>query len=556
MIDGEGEQKGLSLNQRIMLIVAVALLPLAIISFTQSYRARDHLNELSGERLRASANATAANQRQAFSIANRMLARAVIDRDIDAASPACSANIKRILFAQDVVINLTKSDASGKVLCSGIPFETDISFAGQQWWEVGKTTKNVTISAPIVGEISKRQIFVMMLPQYDASGQYLGAITAAIDASWLQNAMTNLRLSSSSLVSLVDGSGRILMTSQPVKLNRFQIAKNEQHLSTATTADGAVWLYQSSPIFGDGLYVVFAEPRAEVLSIANQFLVQNIILPIGTIIFACFAVWWGLRRHVIFWLEQLILKAKNISTGTHQHNPLAFAKASPEIRGFAKTLDSVASDIEHQKAKLEEAAARSESLAREINHRVKNNLQIILSLLHLQAAKTTNFDARQILQQTLARMGAVSAAQRLTYEDNETADSGTVNMSHLIDALTRQLRGGFDGQAQDIKVACDITAYPASRAIPVVLIIVEAVLNAKSHAFDTTMGQIEITFCKQDDGAILKISDNGNGFDVSQKSGQLGFDLIEALVIQLNAKLSINSAVDQGTRITVFVPDE
>ena len=305
----------LSLNQRIMLIVLVALLPLSVISLMQGARARDHLNQLASERLAASANATAAHQREGFNIARRILTRSASEPDIIGATAQCPDNIRAQLVAQQTVLNLARSDAQGRVMCSGLPFAAGLSFAGETWWQKGKLARRLTVSAPTIGSISQRRVIIAMLPIYTAQGDYSGAITAAIDASWLEKALTSLRLSPSAQVGIANAKGELLMASKGFDLDQIQIASSGGKFRTGQSSDGGTWLYHVAPIFGQDLFVVFAEPEKRLLSIADAYWVQNLLLPIGTMFFASFAVWWGIQMFVVRWLDRLSIKAKHIEIG-------------------------------------------------------------------------------------------------------------------------------------------------------------------------------------------------------------------------------------------------
>ena len=549
----QGALKSLTLKQRVMLVVLVALLPISVFSLAQGYRAREHLNALAGERLAASANATAASQREAINIARRILARAVQDEAIVQASPDCQQRIVNQLVGQNFVINLARSDAEGLVQCSGLPFAEGLSFRNQDWWQKGREARRLTLSAPTIGQISQRRVIVAMLPLHNSIGQYVGAVTAGLDASWLEGALTNLKLSPSAVIGVADASGNILMHSTDVDLGRVEVDSKGKRFLLTETGDGQIWVYQVAPIFGRDLFVVFAEPQKRLLSIAEEFWVQNLVLPILTMFFASFAVWWGIQLFVLQWLDKLSLKAQRIARGQYSYDPALFADAAPEIQEFARTLHQMADDIEQQKSELNQSLDHARILAREINHRVKNNLQIILSLLHMQVAQARNPEVKHILNQTLARMGAVSATQRLTYESNEIVDGGNVDMNALLTALAQQLRATFASTPHIINVDCDVHFLPADQAVPAALVIVEAVFNAMLHAFGDKAGTVDIALKKMPEGALLTIRDNGRGFEHGTIRKNLGLDLIDALVVQLNGELELDTKPGAGTTLRITV---
>ena len=555
MMDPKKLNQAFSLNRRIILVVVIALLPLSLFSLDSANRMREHVDALAGARLVANANATAASQREAINLARQLLMSATMDEDIMSGTPRCSREIRAQLLGQQAVMNIARSDAQGRVLCSGLAYEGEVSLAGQPWWESGKTQNRMTLSPPTMGQISQRQTIVAMLPLFGDDGRFVGALTAAISTAWMEAAMKNLRLSSTAMVVLADGNGKVVMQSAGPVLGRLDINMGGSAYRLHTSGPTGDWLYSSAPIFGRDLYVVFAEPQQKLLSVVNRFWVQNLILPIATMIFASLAVWWGIQFHVVRWFGQLSKKASAIAQGKYQPSQFNFGTSAPEIQSFAKTLHQMATDIAAQKTELSTALAHSRALAREINHRVKNNLQILLSLLHMQATRLPGGEARDILEKTLARMSAVSITQRLTYEQSETVDHGTVNMCQLLEALIQQWQVTFANRPQTIKLDCEIEAFPADKAIPIALIVVETVFNAMNHGFgDRATGTVSLSLRRGNAMVILSIEDDGLGFDLQQTPGQLGFSLIEALTLQLGASLSIRSHDGAGTTVTIEMP--
>lgn len=262
--------------------------------------------------------------------------------------------------------------------------------------------------------------------------------------------MRNLRLSSSATIALADGQGRVVMQTDGPDFGRVDLATDTAAFHLHRQDDGSEWVYAAAPIFGDELYVVFPEPQQKLLSVANRFWVQNLIRPIATMIFASLAVWWGVQSNAIRWFGQLRNKATAIADSAYDPGKFNFAHAAPEIQDFARTLHKMADDIAAQRAGLNDALAHSHELAREINHRVKNNLQIILSLRHMRASQLAPSDAREILNKTLARLTDVSIAQRLTYEQGEMIDHGLVDLGALLEALVRQWQINFADKPQTI----------------------------------------------------------------------------------------------------------
>lgn len=546
--------RNLSLNDRLLLIVALALLPVSVLIVLQGSYARQHLDELAAERLIANANATALAERQVFDRVERQLRWFSREPAVLNVTAACGDEFRKTMAFQSAVVNFVRSDAEGNIVCSGLPYETGTNFRGDDWWQQGKAARKMTVSAPTFGAVSKRRVMIGMWPLYNQDGSYRGAITAGLQLSWLENSIADLNLSPTSIVSIVDADGKVLMKTGSQPLQRVDVRAANRRVTDVALSDGSFWLVSTAPIFQDKLFVVFAEPKTQLLASARSFWIQTLFVPIAILLFTSIAVWWGVQNMVIKWLQRLREKTLKIASGTYVYDAKMFDGASPEIVQFADTLKQMADDIDAQKSQLSEALERAQGLTREINHRVKNNLQIILSLLHMQRAEVDEPVMRQILSQTISRMGAVAATQRLTYETSEVADAGHVDMGALVGALAQQLRGAFPDNDYQIQATSGVGVLPIAQALPIALIVVEAVTNAIVHGLGSKVGHVEIGLTTEGERAVLTIRDNGRGYDAKEDRQKLGLALIDALTSQLNGENKLKGSANSGTLLRVSFP--
>lgn len=546
--------RNLSLNDRLLLIVSLALLPVSALIVIQGTAASKHLNQLSAERFIANTNATALAERQVFERIERQLSFFSRQPDILAGADSCGETFRKTMAFQQAVVNFIRSDADANIICSGLSYDGAINFRGEKWWQDGQSVPTMTVSAPTIGAVSKRRVMIVMLPLHDADGRFTGAITAGVQMSWLESSIGDLKLSPTSQVGIVDAGGNVLMQSGKHPMLNVRANLGEGKVVETRLPGGSTWLVSTAPIFQDKLFVAFAEPKKQMLSISNDIWVQTLLLPIAILLFTSVAVWWGVQTMVIKWLQRLRAKTLKIADGTYVYDPKLFEGASPEIVDFADALRRMAADIDGQKAQLNDALQRSQALTREINHRVKNNLQIILSLLHMQRSEVDEPAMRQILSQTISRMGAVAATQRLTYETSEVADAGSVEMGALLGALAQQLRGAFPDSNYKVEATSGIGVLPIAQGLPIALIVVEAVTNAITHGFGSNAGNVDISLIAEEGRAVLTIRDDGSGYDSKRDASKLGLALIDALTAQLAGENKLKGSVKAGTVLRVSFP--
>ena len=200
----------------------------------------------------------------------------------------------------------------------------------------------------------------------------------------------------------------------------------------------------------------------------------------------------------------------------------------------------------------DELLAEKELLFKEVNHRVKNNLQSVMLLLENQAATLDGeaFDAINISRHRIYAMSLVH--DKLI----ESAKLKSVNMGDYLPQLIEHIRDSFQGQtAVNISICAEELIIDVTLALPLALIINEAVTNAYKYAFPNRRdGEVRILFERVNEQLRLKISDNGIGIGnkaITKTGSGMGLKLIGGLCQDIDAELKIIN--DAGTSIVILV---
>ena len=218
--------------------------------------------------------------------------------------------------------------------------------------------------------------------------------------------------------------------------------------------------------------------------------------------------------------------------------------------------------ITQKNSQLQHLVTEKEWLLKELQHRVKNNLQVMMSLQQLQARNLTTEEAQKAVTDSGNRLYAMALIHQKLYQ----ADGpGKINMRQYIGELTRNLAEAF-APSKAVKIEADLAAdveLEVTQAIPVGLILNEAITNTFKYAFinrapGSPAPHLQINLSRTRNGEEIKllIADNGRGYDATREktSGKsLGFSLMEALTVELDGKLSV--AADNGvTLVLLFTP--
>ncbi len=219
-------------------------------------------------------------------------------------------------------------------------------------------------------------------------------------------------------------------------------------------------------------------------------------------------------------------------------------------------LERIEVAVRERTRQLEAALDAQETLLHEVDHRVKNNLQMVSSLIVLQRRTITDPKVRESLGTMLERIEALSTVHRRLYQSK---DVSSFDVGDFIKDLVTDLH---TASARRIELSFDLepVSIPAEKATPVALIVNELVTNALKHAFGPLDGQrdggrLQIALARQGDGFVLSVEDNGTG--EADKIGNDGFGtrLVNSLVRQLGATIAWTPA-NPGTRVTVTVTPE
>ncbi|HEY4108518.1 sensor histidine kinase [Puia sp.] len=223
------------------------------------------------------------------------------------------------------------------------------------------------------------------------------------------------------------------------------------------------------------------------------------------------------------------------------------------VAALLATVAGIAYGRQRIKIRNRQLLAEKEWLVKELHHRVKNNLQIVMSLLNTQSHYLDNEKAQAAIGQSRNRMYALSLIhQRLYQSDNLER----IEMKRYVPDLVQHLRDSFPVQRR-VAFHLDIDPHPldVAVAIPIGLILNEAITNALQYAFpDKHAGSIRIGLW-QPHGILLEIADDGIGlgpdFDIRRRH-TMGLQLIETLVQQLEGTVLVTG--EKGVRISIRIP--
>jgi two-component sensor histidine kinase len=215
-----------------------------------------------------------------------------------------------------------------------------------------------------------------------------------------------------------------------------------------------------------------------------------------------------------------------------------------------KARDDAEAEVHASRDRYAALAAEREVLLREVNHRVGNSLQIIASLLHLQANSSGQDDVKAALTNAMGRVAAVAQVHRRLYTSH---DLKSVLLNQYLEALLEDLRRSAEGNKMSrLTLKAEPIEIDPDRAVAIGIIVNELVMNAVKYAYPDGAGPIHVVLTGSGDDVELSIADDGVGLNAKAdpRSTGMGQRIVTAMAQKLDAEVERDPG-HNGTRMVL-----
>ena len=242
------------------------------------------------------------------------------------------------------------------------------------------------------------------------------------------------------------------------------------------------------------------------------------------------------------------------------HNVLEkkVAERTAELAFTNTQLQQEITERKRVEAQIKASLQEKEVLLKEIHHRVKNNMQVISSLLDLQTRYIEDAPTKEMMQESRSRIRSMALVHEQLYQSENLA---RIDFSDYVRSLMSYLLQVYRQMVRDVTLDVNVAGVALSieTAVPLGLIIHELVSNALKHAFPNgRSGQIRVHLLSGENDQIgLTVQDNGIGFPkemVFRRSPSFGMAIITTLVDQLRGEIEVHSQAQSGTRFELTCP--
>ncbi len=470
----------------------------------------------------------------------------------------CAHRLAEIIARIGGYENLIRFDSQGRVACAAASVPADASRVSSDWFvRLAHGAPSVAVRAPPSLDASQSTLLAAERVA-GSNGDFDGAMAAVIDLTSLQPDLSDPSLPRGTAVALVDDRGRFISRTDvqvfPATAAQGLLRDRRQGAVVDDGLDirGERRAFSVAPLIGD-LFVVLSAPSQGWFSWARLNLLSGVLLPLLAFLTALIAVLVVAERVVVRWLHYLQRIADIYAKGRFTVRPLQAGRAPPEIRELAQALDVMADAITTRDAQVEASLAEKDALMREIHHRVRNNLQVIASLLSMQQRALADPVARDAIFDTRQRINALALIYRARYQG---ADIKRVDIRQFLADLIAQLvvEHQEHGEVIATELEADELIIDPDKLTPLALFAVEAITNAQKHALAMRGGILRVRFKVTGDDAELAIVDEGSGATPELATARVGRQLMGAFARQLRGRMEVVANNSGGVTARLVFP--
>ncbi len=544
------------LGYRVAFLLAVVLLPLTLISVFKSVAVMEESlarseAALMGETMRAASGELRLIQqaRGAATVLSEAIWPLVNDTE------ECSTLLHRLIVEEVQYSLIAYVPENGISTCNSAGRTFD--FAEDPLFNRNSQEPRTSFAVKAVGLVSGASVLVISHPVFDEAGTYRGLVSLSLPHTGLRFAEDSGTDDHQPLTMITyDPSGTILTASRQLDDIGLAIPRdralaalvgNKAVSFSALSAAGVPRVFSVVPLVPDELYALGSWPPEGTSATSGVLGAAPVLFPALMWIASLVVAWLAVERLVIRHIRKLSQSLASFAGGKRMVGDINVKSAPAEIRDMAEAYERMTETILHDEAELEDIVHQKEVLLREVHHRVKNNLQLIASIMNMQMRRTQSPEAKSIMKGLQDRVMSLATIHRELYQ---TAGLSDIHSDELLATIVRQITNMADRPDRKFSVRTDFAdiRMTPDQAVPLALLVAEAVTNALKYANGSTgvPADLWITLSRPaDTRAELRVgnsvgprqaAETGPNADVvTENRGRtgLGTQLVQAFAMQL-----------------------
>lgn len=541
-----------SLVVRIAFLLSLALLPIGLVAMGQSWRALNTTNSYLEASIHARTSTLVEPERRQL-LTKLGVSRTLSDTlgAVDLSNDQCIAIMQRIRESNPRVGFAGFLDEAFVSTCNNTGQR--IEFSPDPQSEGLFEDPEPYIAFKPRGQVSQRPVIVIAHPAFRPDGTLVGLTTLSFETKPLVRDDSDLGSNPDIALVTFNKFGQILSSATPdgpieeylpegLSLEGF--AKQGDTSFTATSRMGDTRLISVVPLLEDEVYALGSWGRTALQrTTAPWFTATTLLFPFLMWMVGIAVAVISLNRLVLHHIRDLGRRMRRFATYRNVETSNKIADAPSEIQMINGTFESMADQLLREEADLENAVFEREVLLKEVHHRVKNNLQLISSIINMQVRQVANPEAVSALRQFQDRVTSLATVHRALYQEPSLTH---IRCDVLLRDLVEQVEavGGAKDQAPTVTFDLDPVTLLPDQTSPIAMVTTEALSNAFKYGGPGRDGvfwlKVELKEETHGDDTNVRLTiENSVDPTVKRTNGTgLGKRLILAFAAQLDAKLS------------------
>lgn len=454
----------------------------------------------------------------------------------------CHAWLSGVVARYQNLATIAVTDNHGAIRCSIPAPPSDFRPARSQLRQRAEARDSFTIGYVEYSLLAHRAVVVALEPVRDERGVRTGFISASLGVNFLRELLDRGRSLDGARAAIVDSDGRIVAESSVDRSRPGPGLPTVSQIKQLLGPDPAFIEVRDGnavivPLHAPDLYAVMSWAPEQPTWRRWIDIGASIAAPLLIWLLAIGAGWFAIEIFVARPLSSLEAAARGYARGEDIGDPPALASAPDEVRSLRRTLAAMAKTLRGRELRLVEALREERALLREIHHRVKNNLQMVASLLNIQARGARDESEAWGLARAHDRVQLMALAHQRIYSSGEVR---LLRLDDLTAEIARQLIQSRGHLAKDVHLNLDLgeARVDADRAVPLTFLMGESI-SAALDVLSGEAGALLVSLRQDGDGEVrFALIVQGGGEDGLNPSVRL----IDAFARQLGAQLGRDPA--------------
>lgn len=545
----------MSFRLRLALLVGVAIVPPLVLTAYNIAQWTQTLETSAADQALAAARLISGQLEQTLDMSQFLMLAAVQHPSVPRDEAGCSAHFRAIVAQTPIYREMALINRAGKFHCSTVPIPPDLDVRDRFYFTEPLRTGQFAVGKLTTGRVTGQRSVHITMPYKTPDGSFDGLIALVLNPMRLAETLTGLEPTDRLIVA--DREGAVVFTlptedfALADRLGAAVFHSSNRRIGTAVVnvpgIPEQIVGYVSEESAPRGLFVAVATERSFALAGVRRLALRNGLIALLVIVVAVAGAWLVGQVLISRPVGQMIETARRREAG----DPAAqFPALSP-----SSELGQLSLALSSMSTRLGELVAQKEFLLRELHHRVMNSLNILTSMMALQAKHARGQEAKEQLARAQSRILSMAAVYKFLYR---IESAGQVDLAAFLHSVGAEAAAAYTPYGAG-SIQFDVDSIPVSVQVAssIALLLHELITNTIKHAYPADKGGPIFVSCKRVDAehVELRYSDRGVGLPpdvLSGHSDSLGMRLIRATARQLGGEMAV-TALHPGTEFATRI---